>query len=222
MGMYCFVLEAKLQDDQKLPKWNQGSQLGQFIGFSDEQSTLVTNVRNLRTGYISPQYHLVFDDLFETTVHIGDNEPVIDNICNELFDSIRNWYSEEEFDPDGQLIYHPPPLADVCIDNRGRQELKEQLGKQQHCQEQHIRERNNYVPEPYIIPLHTKDDPPPIGAPISDYESSDDDSFAEYTHTESEGDLFNDVAPAAPPTPFPPEAPIISPEGATVPPNTST
>ncbi len=61
-GCPVFVLEPKLQNDQKLPKWNRLSRMGQFLGFSDEHSSLVSNVRNLRTGYISPQYHLLFDD----------------------------------------------------------------------------------------------------------------------------------------------------------------
>ena len=50
---------------------------------------------------------------------------------------------------------------------------------------------------------------------------SSDDKFFESAHTESEGDFFEYVAPAATPTPFPPEASDISPEGATVPPNPS-
>ena len=66
----------------------------------------------------------MFDDLFETTVITGDNDPVVDNICNDLFDSSRDWYAEEEFDPDGQLIYRPPPLAEVCLDERGCWEQK--------------------------------------------------------------------------------------------------
>ena len=89
------VLEAKFQNDQKLPKWNRWSRKGQFLGFSDEQSTLVATVRNLKTGYISPQYHIFFDDLFETTFHRGQNNPVIDKICNDLFDSSQYWYAEE-------------------------------------------------------------------------------------------------------------------------------
>ena len=93
-GCPVFVLESKLQDDQKLPKWNQRSRLGQFLGFSDEHSTLVANVWNLTTGYISPQYHVVFDDLFETEIWEGENEPVIDRICNDLFDSSREWYAQ--------------------------------------------------------------------------------------------------------------------------------
>ena len=87
------------------------------------------NVHNLWTGYISPQYHPGIDDLLETTFLTGDNDPVIDNICNDHFDSSRDWYAEEEFDPDGQLIYRSPPLAGICLDERGRQEQKELLGK---------------------------------------------------------------------------------------------
>ena len=55
-----------------------------------------------------------------------------------------------------------------------------------------------------IIPLNRKDDPPPLVAPISDDEMSDDDYFAGSPHTESEGDFFDDVAPADPPMPLPP------------------
>ena len=115
-GCPILVLESRLQDDHKIPKWDQRSWLGKFLGFSDEHSILVANFCNLRTGYISPQYHLVFDDLFETTVCTGDNDPVINNICNDLFDSSRNWYSKEEFDTDGKLIYRPLPLAEVWLD----------------------------------------------------------------------------------------------------------
>ena len=65
-GCPCYVLEAKLQDNQKLPKWNRRARMGQFLGFSKEHSSTVALVRNLHTGYVSPQYHMVFDDKFET------------------------------------------------------------------------------------------------------------------------------------------------------------
>jgi hypothetical protein len=38
-GCPVFVLEVKLQNDQKLPKWNRLARMGQFIGFSDEHSS---------------------------------------------------------------------------------------------------------------------------------------------------------------------------------------
>ena len=47
--------------------------MGQFLGFSDDHSSLVANVNNLITGYISPQFHLVFDDLFETVICTKDD-----------------------------------------------------------------------------------------------------------------------------------------------------
>ena len=64
--------------------------------FSDEHSSLVANVRNLSTGYISTQFHLVFDDLFETVICTVDDEVVFDAICNDLFDLNRDWYAGDE------------------------------------------------------------------------------------------------------------------------------
>ena len=58
-GCPCFVLEAKLQDNHKLPKWNRRAHMGQFLGFSKEHSSTVALVRNLHTGYVSPQYHVI-------------------------------------------------------------------------------------------------------------------------------------------------------------------
>jgi hypothetical protein len=80
-----FILEAKLQNDQKLPKWNRQACMGQFVGFSDKHSSLVANVRHLSTNFISPQFHLVFDDLFEMVNRTGVDDSVVKIICHELF-----------------------------------------------------------------------------------------------------------------------------------------
>ena len=61
-----FVLNHELQNNLKIPKWSRRSQLGSFVGFSNEHFMLVVNVRNLCTGYVSIWYHCVFDDLFKT------------------------------------------------------------------------------------------------------------------------------------------------------------
>ncbi|KAL7456349.1 hypothetical protein ACHAXS_000377, partial [Conticribra weissflogii] len=107
-GCPVFVLDPKLQDGKKIPKWNRRSRLGQFLGFSDEHSSLAANVRNLTTGYISPQFHLVFDDRFKTVVGTGEDDSVVDAICNRLFETDRDWYVDEEYDDNGQLVYAPP------------------------------------------------------------------------------------------------------------------
>ena len=60
-----------------------------------------------------------------------------------------------------------------------------------------MRVKNNSVPNQPVILLNPKDDLPPDGAPISYEDSSDCDYFVEIPHSESEGYLFEDVAPAA-------------------------
>ncbi len=89
-GCPVFVLEPLLQDGKKIPKWNRHTRLGQFLGFSDEHSSLAANVHNLSIGYTSPQFHLVFDDMFETTVGTGGDDEVIEEICNRLFEINHN------------------------------------------------------------------------------------------------------------------------------------
>ena len=47
-----------------IPKWRKRSRLGQFLGFSPNHSTKVAMMSNVRTGHISPQFHVVFGDFF--------------------------------------------------------------------------------------------------------------------------------------------------------------
>jgi hypothetical protein len=114
-----FVLEAKLQNDQKLPKWNRRARLGQFVGFLDEHSSLVANVHHLTTNFISLQFHVVFDDLFETVNRTGVDETIVESICSGLFQRERELYAEEELNEAGNIIYQPPPLDKVWVDEVG-------------------------------------------------------------------------------------------------------
>ena len=50
--------------------------MSQFLGSSDENSSLMANVYHLSNGYISPQFHLVFINLFETVICTRDDEIV--------------------------------------------------------------------------------------------------------------------------------------------------
>jgi hypothetical protein len=93
--------------------------MGQLVGFSDNNSSLVDNVRCLSTNFISPQLHVVFDDLFETVNRTGVDEPVIKSICQDLFQLNRKLYAEEELDEAGNIIYQPPPCHEVWLDEAG-------------------------------------------------------------------------------------------------------
>jgi hypothetical protein len=131
-GCPVYVLEAKLQNDQKLPKWNRRARLGQFVGFSDEHSSLVANVWHLTTGYISPRFHVVFDDLFETVNCIGVDDRIVKSICNGLFQCNCELYAKEELDEAGNIIYQPPPLHEVWLDEAGHHQGNKDRTRQRH------------------------------------------------------------------------------------------
>ena len=65
-GSPCYVLDTKVQDGKKLPKWMPKSRRGQFLGMSKRHSSTIGLIRNLRTGAVSSQFHVVYDDLFTT------------------------------------------------------------------------------------------------------------------------------------------------------------
>ena len=167
-GCPVFVLDPKLQDGKKIPKWNRRSCLGQLLGFSDEHSSLVANIWNLTTGYISPQYHVVFDDLFETVGGTGEADEVVDTVCAKLFENSCDWYVEEEHDENGELIYSPPPLDEVWLTEPERRSRREELSRQRERIAQ--REWTKWVD---TGPPSNNDSPPPL-APIES--DSDDDS----------------------------------------------
>jgi hypothetical protein len=65
-GCPVLVLETALQNGQSLPKFDPRSRMGVYLGHSSEHASSVALVLNPKTGIISNQYHLVFDDKFET------------------------------------------------------------------------------------------------------------------------------------------------------------
>jgi hypothetical protein len=63
------------------------------------------NVRHLSTHFISPQFHLVFDDSFETANGFGISGDAVEPIYNELFQLNRKLFSEEELDEAGDKVF---------------------------------------------------------------------------------------------------------------------
>jgi len=81
-GCPAYVLDPKLRDGSKLPKWEPESKWGQFLGNSPIHASTVRLILNLQTGNVSPQYHVVYDDFYET-VHSNEDEPPAE--WSELF-----------------------------------------------------------------------------------------------------------------------------------------
>ena len=66
-GCPCYVLDAAMQDRKKGPKWSERARVGIYLGQSPRHARSVALVLNPITGLVSPQYHVSFDDDFETT-----------------------------------------------------------------------------------------------------------------------------------------------------------
>ena len=66
--------------------------MGMFVGFSPEHSSLVPLVLKLCTGSITPQYHVVFDDKFETVPSKNISDKHIDDKFAELYKSSADFY----------------------------------------------------------------------------------------------------------------------------------
>ena len=77
-GCPTYVLEPKLQNPGvKIPKWDPRSRRGFNMGLSKMHATKVGLVLNLLTGSISPQFHVVFDDMFSTVMSSTAADPEV-------------------------------------------------------------------------------------------------------------------------------------------------
>ena len=65
-GCPTYVLNDELASGKSIPKWHKRARLGVYLGRSPNHAQSVALVLNLATGLVSPQFHLKFDDLFET------------------------------------------------------------------------------------------------------------------------------------------------------------
>ena len=79
------MLDAKLQDEKKLNKWSPRARRGQYMGKSPLHDSSVGLIRNLGTGYISPQFHVVYDNKFKTVIGgYDDNDSLLSHIWDSL------------------------------------------------------------------------------------------------------------------------------------------
>ena len=65
-GCPTYVLDNALQSGQGAPKWKERSRLGVYLAPSPNHARSIMLVLNPRTGHVSPQFHVKFDDFFET------------------------------------------------------------------------------------------------------------------------------------------------------------
>ena len=92
-GSPCCILDPKLCQKQYIPKWTPRSRKSVYLDISPQCAGSVALVLNLKSGYISPQFHIIFDDDFTTTTARLTNK-LPDN-WDDLFKNHRELPLEE-------------------------------------------------------------------------------------------------------------------------------
>jgi hypothetical protein len=116
-GCPVYVLDPRLQDGKKIPKWEPRARRGQFLGFSAAHSTSVGLIRNINSNHVSPQFHFIADPRFETVTGGLQGRSITDITADTLhlflkrqWDSTDREFSLSDWDTtvDGELPGPPP------------------------------------------------------------------------------------------------------------------
>ena len=118
-GCPVYILDARLQivGGGGPPKWDPRARLGIYLGQSQSHAGSVILVMNPKSGLVSPQFNLVFDDNFETVPHIWDGT-VLQNwaelVASSKEKSIEGFYEVTKTWFEGVV---DPARLFVCIKN---------------------------------------------------------------------------------------------------------
>ena len=70
-GFPAYVLDLVIRDSGNIHKWQQRSLQRKCVGLSPKHEITVINILNLRTGTMTPQFHVVYKK-WSQTVYINE------------------------------------------------------------------------------------------------------------------------------------------------------
>jgi len=73
-GSPCYVLDLKIVEGKKIQKWNPRSRQGKFMGYSKEHASNAGLLLNPTTGYMSVQYHVLYDNQFMSVAGVDEDQ----------------------------------------------------------------------------------------------------------------------------------------------------
>ena len=107
-GCPAYVLDPKLRDGKTIPKWKNRANMGQFVGVPKTHSSTIGLIRNLRTEYVTPQWHVAYDERFTTVPTAAVDDDEIEALWIDIFNDTRDYYG----DPDSEHPEDEPPELD--------------------------------------------------------------------------------------------------------------
>ena len=85
-GCPVYVLGEDLKGDTKQHKWKQRTKVGMYLGRSKHHAADVSLILNTKANFITPQYHVLFDDDFHSVT--SASEKLVNKhgkeVCNNI------------------------------------------------------------------------------------------------------------------------------------------
>ena len=121
-GCPVYVLDKRMIDGKKIPRWKPRSERCMYMGVCPNHSHHVPTVLNIRTGAITSQYHVVFDDWFSTVPSSPSEIPNFNSDdWKKLFGDSKYQYHEDNDDSDElSTVYETLPNHQSRIEASNR------------------------------------------------------------------------------------------------------
>ena len=97
-----------------------------YVGHLPAHAGSVELVLNPKTGLVSPQYHVVYDDQFSTVHHMRDltvppnSDQLVQNsselVTTEQYELTKTWFEGHDY-PTADTTLQPPPPDDDALSN---------------------------------------------------------------------------------------------------------
>ena len=91
-----------------------------MYGCYKSNSPVVSAIRNLHTGHISPYFDVAFGNYFKNAFSVSKVDDEVNDLGERLFMNGCECYVEYGFDKDGVIIYYSPPLEKVWLSVSGK------------------------------------------------------------------------------------------------------
>lgn len=175
-GCPVYVLDPSLADGKRIPKWTKRSRQGMYLGVSPVHSTTVGRVLHLVTGHISPQFHLVYDELFTTVASSSKDEQLTTVEWTTLLDMNGHEHTLDTTDVQGDIVPFTEFFDDFIDTQDDDNSTSDDAGH-----------------KPKVSTLPDVDPPPPEPPPLLPLSSSVPEGDEVVGTSESEGVTSEDV-----------------------------
>ena len=107
-GCPTYVLEKRLSDGMKIPRWQPRSKRSMYMGVSVKHASSVPLLLNPESGAITAQFHIVFDDWFATIARTVADLPDFNSFAwQQLFGDCTYAIEDGDDDNDAAVVLDP-------------------------------------------------------------------------------------------------------------------